>query len=180
VDFLRRNMRVRVQVRLIKQKLVFAPPKGGRERDVPLPKSVGLALAAHLELYPARPVTLPWLEPGGKSHTETLIFTTSRGVIHRNAYNPYVWSPARRRAGVPDGRENGMHALRHHYASILLADGVDIGALSEYLGHHDPSFTLRVYRHLMPGDADRARKAAEAALRAEAEQERNRQDATMR
>jgi integrase len=43
---------------------------------------------------------------------------------------------------------------------------VDIGALSEYLGHHDPSFTLRVYRHLMPSDADHARKAVEAALAA--------------
>jgi integrase len=62
-----------------------------------------------------------------------------------------------------------MHALRHHYASILLAGGVDIGALSEYLGHHDPGFTLRVYRYLMPGDADRAREAVEAALRAEAD-----------
>jgi integrase len=50
-----------------------------------------------------------------------------------------------------------------------LAGGVDIGALSEYLGHHDPGFTLRVYRHLVPGDADRARKAVEAALNAAAE-----------
>ena len=66
-----------------------------------------------------------------------------------------------------------MHALRHHYASILLAGGVDIGAVSEYLGHHDPGFTLRVYRHLMVSDTERARKAIEAALRAQPEQERN-------
>jgi integrase len=58
-----------------------------------------------------------------------------------------------------------MHALRHHYASILLAGGVDVGGLSEYLGHHDPGFTLRVYRHLMVSDTERARKAVEAALR---------------
>lgn len=179
VDFLRRNVRVRVQVRCVGGKLVFAPPKGRRERDVPLPESVSLALAAHLAAFPARAVTLPWLEPGGAPRTERLIFTTSRGVIHRSGFNPYVWTAARRRAGVPDGRENGMHALRHHYASVLLAGGVDVGPLSEYLGHHDPGFTLRVYRHLMPGDADRARKAVEAALRAEAEQERNRQGATM-
>ncbi len=38
-----------------------------------------------------------------------------------------------------------MHALRHYYASALLAGGVDIRALSEYLGHHDPAFTLRIY-----------------------------------
>jgi site-specific recombinase XerD len=60
-----------------------------------------------------------------------------------------------------------MHALRHHYASILLAGGVDIRAVSEYLGHHDPAFTLRIYAHLMPGADDRARRAVEKALAAQ-------------
>jgi hypothetical protein len=47
-----------------------------------------------------------------------------------------------------------------------LAGGVDISALSEYLGQHDPGFTLRIYAHLMPGADDRARRAVEAALAA--------------
>jgi hypothetical protein len=38
---------------------------------------------------------------------------------------------------------------------------VDIGAVAEYLGHHDPGFTLRTYRRLMPGTPDRARRAME-------------------
>jgi len=38
---------------VIRNTLVFAPPKGGRERDVPLPESIGLALAAHMERFPA-------------------------------------------------------------------------------------------------------------------------------
>jgi hypothetical protein len=33
--------------------------------------------------------------------------------------------------------EGGLHQLRHYYASS--SDNVDIKALSEYLGHHDPS-----------------------------------------
>lgn len=41
-------------------------------------------------------------------------------------------------------RENGMHAPRHHYASMLLDGGVSIRALAEYLGHSDPGFTLRI------------------------------------
>ena len=59
-----------------------------------------------------------------------------------------------------------MHQLRHYYASVLLAGGVDIRALSEYLGHHDPAFTLRIYAHLMPGSEERARRAIEDALSA--------------
>ena len=39
--------------------------------------------------------------------------------------------------------EGGMHALRHAYASVLLDAGESIKALSEYLGHSDPGFTLR-------------------------------------
>jgi integrase len=168
VDFLRRTVRVRAQVRLVSNRPVFAPPKRGRERDVPLPGPVSAALAAHLKHFPARPVTLPWLEPGGKPQTETLIFTTVRGLaFHRTTFNSEVWRPAREEAGLPNDRENGMHALRHHYASVLLAGGVDIRAVSEYLGHQDPAFTLRIYAHLMPGADDRARRAVEKALAAQ-------------
>jgi integrase len=46
----------------------------------------------------------------------------------------------------------------------LLARGVDIRALSEYLGHHDPGFTLRTYVHLMPDVDDQARQAVDAAF----------------
>ena len=165
VDFLRRVVRVRIQVRLVGNQPVFAPPKGRHERDIPLPESVSLALAAHLAARPPRPVTLPWLEPGGKPRREALIFTTVRGLaIHRNTFNTEAWRPAREAAGLENTRENGMHALRHYYASVLLAGGVDIRALSEYLGHHDPGFTLRIYAHLMPGADDRARRAVEDAL----------------
>ncbi|MFF0104559.1 tyrosine-type recombinase/integrase [Streptomyces hirsutus] len=58
-------------------------------------------------------------------------------------------------------RERGMHALRHFYASALLDVGENIKALSHYLGHHDPGFTLRVYTHLMPSSDARARKAVD-------------------
>jgi integrase len=170
VDFLRRNVRVRVQVRIVAARPCFAPPKGKHDRDVPLPESVSLALAAHLASFPARPITLPWLEPGGKPHTETLVFTTARGgVMHRTWFNADLWRPAREAAGLANDRENGMHALRHHYAAVLLAGGVDIEALSEYLGHHDPGFTLRIYGHLRPEAGDRARKAVEAAIAAAVE-----------
>lgn len=48
---------------------------------------------------------------------------------------------------------------RHFYASVLLDAGESIKALSEWLGHADPAFTMRVYAHLMPASAERARQA---------------------
>jgi hypothetical protein len=55
-----------------------------------------------------------------------------------------------------------MHALRHFYASVLLDAGENIKALSQYLGHSDPGFTLRVYTHLMPSSESRTRKAVDS------------------
>ncbi len=57
-----------------------------------------------------------------------------------------------------------MHALRHFYASVLLDAGESIKALSEYLGHHDPGFTLRTYTHLMPSSGGRTRAAVDRVL----------------
>ncbi|MFD8058713.1 integrase [Streptomyces cyaneofuscatus] len=59
-----------------------------------------------------------------------------------------------------------MHALRHFYASILLGAGENIEALSLYLKHSDPGFTLRVYTHLMPSSETRTRKAISAMCQA--------------
>ena len=44
------------------------------------------------------------------------------------------------------------HKLRHTYASLLVALGTDPGAVMDQLGHTDPGFTLRVYRHGMRRD----------------------------
>jgi integrase len=69
-----------------------------------------------------------------------------------------------RKPGEPyaESRENGMHALRHFYASVLLDAGENVKALAEYLGHSDPGLTLRVYAHLMPSSQARTRKAVAA------------------
>jgi integrase len=44
------------------------------------------------------------------------------------------------------------HKLRHTFASILVALGVDPGSVMDQLGHTDPGFTLRVYRQGMRRD----------------------------
>jgi len=72
--------------------------------------------------------------------------------------------PALLASGIEPGPTNGMHALRHWYASVLLDSGESIKAVSEYLGHADPGFTLRTYTHLMPSSEHRTRLAMNRAL----------------
>jgi integrase len=50
------------------------------------------------------------------------------------------------------------HKLRHTFASLLVALGVDPGAVMDQLGHTESTFTMRVYRHGMRRDpASKAR-----------------------
>jgi integrase len=115
--------------------------------------------------HPAREVELPWQAPGGREVTVTLAFTApAGGAIWRGDWNRNTWHPALRAAGVTPCRENGFHTLRHAFASALLADGVGIRTLAEYLGHHDPAFRLRVYCHLIPSGQERMRSAVDRAL----------------
>lgn len=170
IDFLRRNVHVRRQVKRLGNALVFGPPKGGKDRDVPLPDEVGLRLSAHIADHPPAVVTLPWRTLGGAPASARLLFTTAAAkAITRTPFVQKHWHPALRKAGVAVARENGFHALRHYFASTLLYDGVDIRALAVYLGHHDPAFTLRVYAHLVPDAADRMRGVIDKAARADAD-----------
>jgi integrase len=95
---------------------------------------------------------------------ELIVSTPNGEALRRNNYNRQVWAPALKAAGVASGRDNGIHALRHYYASVLLDAGNNIKALSEYLGHSDAGFTLRTCTHLMPASAERTRKAVDDAF----------------
>jgi integrase len=103
VDFLGGVVHVVRQVKLLQRhRAVFAPPKSGRERDVPLPESVAFALAGQ------------WKTLDGPPVTASLLFTGAEGMaLNRNRFNDRVWRPALRTAGVDADRSNGMHALRH-------------------------------------------------------------------
>ena len=47
-----------------------------------------------------------------------------------------------------------FHDLRHTHASLLIATGESIKAVSQRLGHATIELTLRVYYHLLPGYDD--------------------------
>ncbi|GAV41228.1 tyrosine-type recombinase/integrase [Streptomyces acidiscabies] len=188
IDFEKGWVHVAYQVKLVGGHPVFAPPKRDKERDAPLPGVVGRALAAHIEQFPPVEVTLPWRAPGGRPVTKKLVFTNFEGgALIRNNFNVQVWKPALVVAGVlpqpepgqriAESREDGMHALRSFYASVLLDGGENIKALSRYLGHSDPGFTLRVYTHLMPSSESRTRRAVDRLYLASAPQDHGPQTA---
>lgn len=164
VDWLRGKVTVRRQVKIVGSKLVFALPKGRKIRDVPLAPSVREELAAYLVSFPAKEVTLPWERPDGDPVAVTLAMTTRESrAFNRNHFNQEVWRPAREKAGIPQDRVNGMHALRHWFASTLLDASESIMAVSSYLGHSSASITLKYYAHLMPSSESRTKAAIDAA-----------------
>ncbi|MFJ6460006.1 tyrosine-type recombinase/integrase [Streptomyces sp. NPDC091387] len=171
VDFATGWVHVRQQIKRVGGTLVFAPPKRGKLRDTPLSPVVGAGLREHMDLFPPVPVTLPWKTPDGPPTTMELVFTSGVGnAIWRSYFDDFVWKPALATAGVipPRGKgerryaaapDDGMHALRHFYASVVLEAGGSIKALSVYLGHSDPGFTLKIYTHLLPSSEEKAREA---------------------
>jgi integrase len=141
----------------------FKFPKGHKERDIPLGMGVLETLDAYAENYPPVSVSLPWGEQDGRKHeTVNVLVTDSDSALHTaRKFNTATWIPAFARAGLTYQQDygDGMHALRHLFASWMLQQGVSIKELAAFLGHADEAFTLRTYVHLMPNSYDRARMA---------------------
>lgn len=59
-------------------------------------------------------------------------------------------------------KEHGLsfHSLRHFHATWLLRNGVNLKAVSERLGHANPSITLNVYQHVLPDMQEHAAQVA--------------------
>lgn len=142
------------QVKRIHGVLCFDLPKFRKTRMVPLASRTRKLI----DSLPTHSVTLPWGSPKGRKMTVNVIFVTAAGNPHKDVIRT-AWIRAMGKAGIPRvPYEDLFHKLRHTYASRLLARGVDIKSVSQYLGHSDPGFTLRTYIHLMANAGDRARQ----------------------
>jgi integrase len=174
IDFDRRVLHVRQQVKRLGTATVFGLPKNDSERIVPMADATAEVLRAYMARFKPAPVTLPWERPDGQARTLRLVFLhpDTAEYLRTTTYKRY-WDPALQAAGIigapvkaADGRQryvvgekNGRHLLRHYYAATQLAGGTNIRELADYLGHHDPAFTLRIYGHLVADSHDRARRA---------------------
>ena len=100
VNCLRRFLHVRRQVKFVGGQYVFALPKVGKTREVPLPDSVALALSAHIAAHPPRGATLLWERPDGNPLTVQLV---AGGTVHPHLTADHydtAWAAARKSAGV--------------------------------------------------------------------------------
>lgn len=57
-----------------------------------------------------------------------------------------------------------FHGLRHTHITHLLRSGVPVHVVSARAGHANPSVTLNIYAHLMPGQQEAAAAIADASL----------------
>jgi len=110
-----------------------------------------------------------------------------QGALRRSVFNEGPWKRALVSAGVippPQPRkplpprkdggrhrpntkhaaapEEGFHALRHTFASVQLDARESVVSVSKWLGHSDPSITLKIYAHMMPEADGRGRAAMDA------------------
>lgn len=145
VNFLARTISVNRQVQGSTNKAAtLVPPKYGSEREIFIPGELTSALSAHV-------VTEGISAPGAQ------LFRTPLGRLwHRNNAGE-EWR--RIRESVKLGDNVTLHALRHTFASNLIASGCDVVTVQRALGHSQPSITLNVYSHLWPSAEDRTRTA---------------------
>jgi integrase len=69
--------------------------------------------------------------------------------------------------GLPAGFR--FHDLRHYFASLLIADGVDVKTVQARLRHASAKTTLDVYGHLWPDKDESTRATVAAAIAARIE-----------
>ncbi|WP_030764900.1 tyrosine-type recombinase/integrase [Streptomyces sp. NRRL F-2664] len=195
IDEANEVLHVRRQVRIIRNRLVFSPPKGNKTRSVPLPEALARRLRAHLDAFPAASVRLPWINPGEpmtkkeaeawapQSHRLVVTGAVAQNALRRSAFNEGPWKRALAAAGVippapprkPGSNriakhvaapQEGFHALRHTFASVHLHERESVVSVAGWLGHADAAITLKVYAHMMPEADGRGRRAMDAWLEA--------------
>ena len=130
---LRLSEAIHVQVSDIdsaRHQLRVSAPKGGRQRLVPLSDNLLKELRTWYKVH--RPKK--WLFSQGPDE-EPINRSTGQNLYYR----------ARRRAGLQN--KNGIHSLRHSFATHFLENGLEITIVQQFLGHASLSTTAR-YLHV--------------------------------
>jgi integrase/recombinase XerD len=128
----------------LSERLVRVMGKGSKERIVPLHRTACEALDAYLSRARS--------QLQGKASADFAFLSVRGNPMSANAVRT-VFKRALRRAGLDESLS--PHAMRHSFATDLLAGGADLRSVQEMLGHSSLS-TTQIYTHMTP---ERLRKA---------------------
>jgi integrase len=115
-----------------------APKSKQGRRKVPIPAALRDRLVEYL------------MDPP----TSDRIFAGTRGSYERG----------RNAAQLVGVEQPTLHECRHGYAALMIAAGVNVKALSTFMGHANIGITLDQYGHLLPGAEDEAADLVNAFL----------------
>jgi integrase/recombinase XerD len=121
---------------LLTENLVRVFGKGGKERVVPIGRSVIGAVSVYLHTM------RPELDRG-RSRGRVLLNARGQPLSRVGAWG--IVKRAAKRAGIT--KRVTPHTLRHSFATHLLEGGADLRAVQEMLGHADLS-TTQIYTHV--------------------------------
>jgi integrase len=88
---------------------------------------------------------------------EGRVFRSHGWIVKANDRARAAWTAA----GLP---VLTLHGACHTYASVMIAAGVNVKALSTFMGHANIGVTLDQYGHLLPGDEQEAASLFDAYL----------------
>lgn len=128
---------------------------------VPIPRELALELAAAVKRWGGSTVvTDPLSKPSSPWAIERAV-RAARGNV----------------PGLPAGFR--FHDLRHYFASLLIAAGLDVKVVQARLRHASAVTTLNTYGHMFPDKDESARAAVAAALAARADSVRTQEVVTV-
>ena len=89
-------------------------------------------------------------------------------VIPNSRYNIITAANSRRRwqkvCAILDIEYQGIHALRHTWATRALEEGIDVKTVSAMLGHKNVITTMNIYQDVLPDHRDKAAMKLDALL----------------
>jgi len=137
------RLRVRQTLHRLSSGYVISPPKTRKSRrQVELPPSLALLLRNYRSEVETQRLLL------GKPLTDKdFVFAHPDGTPLDPSTVTHIFARVVRKAGL----ELRLHDLRHSFASVMLAAGVNVKAISQSMGHANIGITLDTYAHLLPG-----------------------------